>query len=202
MFLFILLLILLILSIVFFVGFPIVKRKLIPEKFKSFCERKIKHIASKNNYLYLSNLNLTNLDLKKIDINHILFGEKFIYIFKEMPLVGEISGVVDDNSWIYSSSVEKTTKYIDNISHVLNENIQDFAGIININPQLIVSICVVPNECDLLIKDINKANLIVTHYSSLKGLINKIESISIAPIDKEKLIQDFELINEKNNEQK
>lgn len=181
------LLFLLILSLGFFISYPFVLRKVLPEKFSSFCDKKIDRICKKNDFIKYSNYNIQNFDIKSRKIDQVIFAKKYIYIVSNICLLGEVSGDKNDHSWCYKKRETKETSYIDNIIDVSEQNIQDFAGIINANHEIIVAINVIPNECQMNVSDVNKVDSFVIHYSSLNKLLKKLESREVSPLDKNQL---------------
>ena len=181
------LILLLVLAIVFFIAFPILRRKIISKKYNSFCCKKLMSIAKKNNYKYLTNLKLNFYTKEEIKIDHILFGKKFIYILTDYYFDGDIKGTIENNSWILEKRHENTCEYIDNISNQLCEKTRVFSEKISANPELITSIAIVNNDCEIKVNGINNNNTFVVHYSSLKKLIKKIESRSIPDLSSEQV---------------
>lgn len=198
MFPFILLLILLVLAITFFITYPIIKRLVLPEKFNLLCGRKIGRIAIRNKIHFLNNPKFQNYVTKPEKIDHILFGKKFIYLINDYCLLGEVNGSLKDSSWRYTKYREKSSSYIDNLVNSSNKNIQDFAGIINVNPEFIVSICVIPNECFLTVEGENSTRVAIVHYSSVNKVIKHFENLEIDDLNIEQFEQTYNLLNERN----
>lgn len=196
--LFIALIVLLVLAIVFFVTFPILRRKIIAQKYSLFCSKKIRAIAKKNNYLFLTNLNLTNYSGDEIKIDHILFGKKYIYILINYFFNGDIKGTSENNSWILEKRRNEGCEYIDNISNDLSGKNRVFSEKITANPELIIPIAIVNNDCEIKVNGINDNNTFVVHYSSLKKLIKNLESRSIANLDEEQIKNTYEILKNGN----
>ena len=92
---------------------------------------------------------------------------------------------------------DKTNEYIDNISNQLCEKTRVFSEKISANPELILPIAILNNDCAINVNGINNNNTFVIHYSSLKKLIKNLESRDIADIDSEKEKNIYEnLVNE------
>ncbi len=192
------LVILLVLAIVFFITFPIIKRKIIAKKYNIFCSKKIGSIAKKNNLLFLTNLRLSNYSGEEINIDHILFGKKYIYILINYFFNGDIKGTSENNSWILEKRHDEGCEYIDNISNDLTGKNGVFSEKITANPELIIPIAIVNNDCEIKVNGINNNNTFVVHYSSLKKLIKKLESRSIANLDCEQTKNIYESLENGN----
>jgi len=181
------LIVLLVLAIVFFVTFPILRRRIISKKYNCFCSRKISSIATKNHLYFLTNLHLTNYSGDDIKIDHILFGKKYIYILVNYLFAGDLKGTSENNSWILEKRRNEGCEYIDNISNELSEKNRVFSEKIIANPELIIPIAILNNDCEINVDGINNNNTFVVHYSSLKKLIKKLESRSISNLDSEQI---------------
>lgn len=190
------LILLLVLAIVFFVTFPILKRKIISKKYNAFCCKKLMSIAKKNNYKYLTNLKLIFYTKEEVKIDHILFGKKYVYILTNYYFDGDIKGTIENNSWILEKRHENTSEYIDNISNQLSEKNRVFSEKISANPELIIPIAIVNNDCEIKVNGINNNNTFVVHYSSLKKLIRKIESRLIPDLSTEQVENLYESLHD------
>lgn len=197
---FIALAIILILFIVVFVAFFIFLKRMTFETFKCLCERKVKTIARKNKLLVIERLNLLNYKREKLGINHVIFGKKYIYIITDFLLKGFVSGEENDNSWVYFNTANKKKHYLSNLNKFSEQNIQEFSGILSIKPDLIVSICLVPNECDFKIKGTSTDQKVIVHYSSLARKIRRLEKQEIGSLNEEQIYEQFRTIKEKNSE--
>lgn len=192
------LILLLIIAIVFFVTYPIVKGKIVTKKYGDFCSKKVKSIADKNGFKFLTNLKLVSFNREELGIDHILFGKKYIYILSNYQFNGDIKGTPDNNSWILLKRHNKGCEYIDNISNQLSEKTRVFSSKISANPELIMPIAIVNNECEIRVDGINDNNTFVIHYSSLKKLIKKLEFRDIKNLDVEEVENQYELLKNEN----
>ena len=115
-------------------------------------------------------------------------------------LKGFVSGEVNDNSWVYFNKITKKSVYLENLSYVSDKNIQEFAGILGINADPIVSICLVPNECDFTVKQLEYNKKMVVHYSSLNRKIKELESQNIGTLNEKQIYEQYQSIKAKNEE--
>lgn len=192
MILFFVLLGLLILFLIFAIIYPIEKRKILSNKFNKYCDKKINKICLKKSYFKITNFNL-NINRK---INQIILGNKYIYLISNFPLFGLISGDKKNNSWLYSKSGEKQNVYLDNLTFQGNKVIQEFASIFNINESVIVNVSLIPNECEIQVKDVNNPNNFIIHYGSIKRFLRIYENRKITPLNKDQLERYFNIISD------
>ena len=198
--LFAILLITLILFLTAFVVFFVRVRKMDFNTFRSLCGKKISRIAKRKNLLFLDDVNIANYDGEQLFVNHIIFGKKYIYLISDFLLKGFVEGDEKNNSWLYFDNNKRKHLYLDNLDMIADKNMRDFAGILQISPDPIVNICLVPNECDFRISDSSKANKTITHYSALNRVINSFESKDIGSLNPDQITDEFKLIKSKNEE--
>ena len=199
---FIALAVLLVVFVIAFATFLIWTRKMDIESFKKFCQKKVKRIAKRNNLLVLPDLNISNYDSEKLLINHVIFGKKYIYLISDFMLKGFVSGEANDNSWVYYNNIKKTNHYLSNLNMISEKNIRDFSGILGISSDPIVSICLIPNECDFKINKSEDERKIIVHYSSLARKIKEFENQEIGSLNQTQIYEHFKTIENKNNEER
>ena len=106
---FIALVVLLVVFVIAFILFLIWTRRMNLETFKSYCQKKVKRIAKRNDLLSIADLSISNYESEKLLINHVIFGKKYIYLISDFMLKGFVSGEANDNSWVYYNNIKKTT---------------------------------------------------------------------------------------------
>lgn len=197
---FIALAIILTIFIASFVIFLVLLRKMTFDTFKKLSSAKVSRIAKRKKYLAIDNLNILNYKREKLGVNHVIFGKKYIYIITDFMLKGFVSGEVNDNSWVYYNKITKKNQYLENLSTVSDKNIQEFAAILGINADPIVSICLVPNECDFTVKQLEFNKKMVVHYSSLNRKIKELENQDIGTLNEKQIYEQYSTIKSKNEE--
>lgn len=192
------LIVLLIFAIVFFITYPILKRKFVYKNYNVLCSKKIRRIADKKGYKIVSDFNLDFYGENDKKIDNILIGKKYIYIFSYYLFKGDVKGTIDNNSWILEKRGDQGCEYIDNISCDLSEKNRVFSSKINANPELIMPIAIINNDCEIKVNGINNNNTFVVHYSYLKKLIKNLESRDIANLDSELIENQLEIFKNEN----
>ena len=166
--------------------------------FNKLIQKKVRRFARRNKLLAIDDLNILNYQREKVGINHVIFGKKYIYVITDFLLKGFIRGETNDNSWVYYDKIKKNTSYLSNLNKISEQNIQEFSGILGINTDPIVSICVVPNECDFSIEHLENEKKMVVHYSSLNRKIKEMENQNIGSLNEEQIYEQFNTIKERN----
>ena len=189
--------------IVFVIGFIIFLtylRTMTSETFTKLCFNKVKRISNRKKLLSILDLHLLNHDREKLKVNHVVFGKKYIYLISDLMLKGFVSGEVNDNSWVYFNNITKKTHYLDNLNKVSDKNIQDFAGILGISADLIISICLIPNECDINVNGYQDTNKMIVRFSSLNRVISTLERQQIGSFKQEQIYEQYKKIKNRNEE--
>lgn len=197
---FILLAILLVILIALSIALPLYFKNMSKEQFDLLCTRKIKRVGRKNKLNFITNLKLLNYNREKINVDHVIFGKKYIYLISDFMLKGFISGDDGDNSWVYYDKIAKSNKYLRNLNKFSKQNISDFASILGVGTDLFVTISLVPNNCDFKIKNLNKEGALVVHSYSLKRKIKMFEKQQIGSLDEKQIYEKYESIRNQNRE--
>ena len=189
--------------IVFVIGFIIFLtylRTMTSETFTKLCFNKVKRISNRKKLLSILDLHLLNHAREKLKVNHVVFGKKYIYLVSDLMLKGFVSGEVNDNSWVYFNNITKKTHYLDNLNKVSDKNIQDFAGILGISADPIISICLIPNECDINVNGYQDTNKMIVRFSSLNRVISTLERQQIGSFKQEQIYEQYKKIKSRNEE--
>ena len=200
MVLFILLILLFLLELATFIGSLFYLSRISREKYDSLCEKIVKRFAKRNHLLSLTKLNLYDFEQNHINVDHILFGKKYIYLITDFKLDGFVYGDAYDKSWIYYNRHQKSNKYITNLNDLANQNIKDVAGLLGINSDPFVSVCLISSNCDFKLKNQEQQLNHFTHFFSLKKRIKQLETSPIDSLDKEQIYEEFKTIEEANKQ--
>ena len=198
--LFIILAIILVLFITAFILFLLFLRKMNEEQFMKFCKRKVSRIAKRRKLNSIEDLHLLNYSREKLAVNHVIFGKKFIYLISDYLLKGFVSGNANDNSWVYYNNIKKKNEYLPNLNQISGKNIKEFSEILGISTDFVVSISLIPNECDFKIEALKEDKQFITHYSSLNRKIKQLEKREVGTLNEEQVYEQFRTIKSKNEE--
>ena len=202
--LFIALAILLVLVVCFIIFYPIILKRKYKKGFVKIYGKKIYRYALHNDLYLINQLELRCNDDQMLNIDHLLFGNKYIYVISDYYLPGVIEAKENDQSFIYQSIEKNSQKvYIDSLL-LRNEAItKKLAVNLGLNPSLFVSIAIVDNDSEFKeLKKTNKDNYMI-HISNFSKLLNKLESRNVAPLNDEQLkytVKDVNRLNERRKE--
>lgn len=192
--------VLLILFALFLVIFIPIRRKQKQKNFKYFYYKKIYKIAMDRDY-YLINDFLFRIDNSYVArIDHILFGDKYIYIITDSYFNGDIVGKEDDPSIV---RIEKSGKkiYDNNPLLAIKKLVNKLSLVTGIDESLMIGICLINSDSRCGIATSGKQYYIIQE-DKLKQLVKAIESRDIDPINAEQLASAVKAISKLNRKRK
>ena len=185
-------------TLLFLLFFPI-RRFINKHRFLYLFYKKIRNVAMDRDF-YLINQYVFNADDKnKVMIDHILFGNKFIYLITSKYYEGDLLGKQNDPSLILIDKKGRRN-YTDNPierSRFLMSRLSMTTGI---DTALMIGIVIVNDNCKLAIEPISKQFYIVSR-NRFPALIKAIESRKIGTINQEQmeeLVKEIDKQNKKN----
>lgn len=182
----------------FFIMYPKEKRSILSKNYYKYCDKKVNSVASSNKFKAVNHATLNDYFNEPTEVDHLIFGNKFIYLISDHLLMGDVDGVASDNSWLYKKRGEKSCTYIANLYEECEKKVSDFATKINIDKETIIGVSLIPNECNVFIKGNNKSKTIIARYSDLKGIIKQFEKNKIASFNEEQILEYYNLVRAKN----
>ena len=164
--------------------------------YKRYYYKLIYKIALYKDY-YLVNNFVFRLDQKRnATVDHILFGDKFIYIIIGQYYEGDLMGSASDPDLVLISKNGQKT-YVENPYHSYNILLSRFSTATGIPTNLMIGIQVVNNNCRMNIATSSKQFYMVKR-KDLKKLIKLIESRPVDAIQAENLQKAVLIVNDLN----
>ena len=179
--------ILTLLVIIFLIVYPFAKRRYQFKNFKKIYYKKIRAIAEINDYYLINNLILRNNEQVICQIDHCLFGEKFIYVIKDRYYRGAIKGDKEDNIWIFYDKKGKTFE-MENPMKVNELRVEKLSLMTQIDSSFFISIVVI--NVDAIVKNMENMSSndsYIVSRKKLPKLIKSIESRDVKKIDEKQL---------------
>ena len=149
--------------------------------FQQYCYKKVYKVVQDNDYYLINNFefNIDESNVTKID--HIVFGDKFIYICTDKYYEGNIMGRDNDQSLVLVSNDGKKD-YIDNVFTSQIKLIHQFASVTNISTELLIGLVIVNNNCQTKINSSSK-QLFLLQANKVKKIVKLIENRDVKPIN-------------------
>ena len=185
--------------LVVFVFIPLTKRHN-KNHFKEYCHKAIYKIAFNEDY-YLINNFLFRVDSTRVArIDHILFGEKYIYVIIDAYFEGDLVGKETDKSLILINKRNQKF-YTDNQYAISKSLVKYLSNSTGIAEDLFVGIVVVNNNCKLGIETNNKQYYLIQR-NKIKKLVKAIESRDVGKINAAQLESAVKAIDKSNRAKK
>ena len=188
-FLFVALAILTFLSVIFFIVFPFAKKSFLKKNYVKSYGKEAYKIANFYDLYLINRLILKSNDDSRIHIDHLLFGNKFIFVIKDYYFDGQLKGKEVDQSWVYYFGKEKDPKkeYVKNPLLENKARVNKLSILTGLNESFLISVILVNDSCDLSLTLNESDNQFVVKKSELKKLVEKVEARNVAPLNDEQL---------------
>lgn len=152
--------------------FPVRKRLHI-KKFRDHYYKKIYSIAFDRDYYLINNFLFRVEDNKVACIDHLLFGDKFIYLISDLYYDGNLSGSYDDKSLIYLNNKGRKV-YTDNPFEKSERLMKRLCSVTSQSPSIMIGIVLVNDDCKLDIQS-DSDQFYIVQRKKLPALIKEIE---------------------------
>lgn len=181
--------------------FPI-RKGIIKKKYVEHYYREIHKIVMNNDYYLINNFIFKVDDSSLMKINHIIFGEKYVYLINDFHYDGDIAGKCFDKSLICFSKKGKKY-YIDNPILKNRFLLERLCMMTGLDSSIMIGISLVNDDCNSDISSDSKQYYLVSR-NKLGSLIKAIESRPINKLNEkslEKLVQSINKMNRKKKKQ-
>lgn len=167
--------------------FPIIRKHYAFKNFQNIYYKAIRKIADLNDYYLINNLVIKNNNQLVCRIDHVLFGDKYIYVIKDRYYRGAISGNKADSTWVFYSSDGK--KYeMENPMSINEKRVEKLSLVTQIDPSFFISIVIINDNCVIKnANDLNKENSFIVSKKNLKKVIKMVEKRDVKRMDEKQL---------------
>lgn len=198
--LFFILLFLIVVTILAIFLYKPIKNAFYSKKYKEYFYRKIYKIALYKDF-YLINDFLFNFDGTNICcVDHILFGDKFIYFILDRYYTGNIEGKENDKSLVFTPYKGRRS-YTDNPLKTIESYINSISVLTSLDKSLMVGIVLVNNECHSDVSG-HSNQLYIVQAKKLSTLVKAIESRDVGKLNVEQLEKAVKSIDKMNRKRK
>ena len=184
--------------LLFFLAFFLIRKRLIRNNFKKYSYKLIYNIALDGDYYLINNLLLPLNEEEHMHIDHLLFGDKYIYLISTRKYSHPVKGGKDDNSWVYVTN-KKIPEFVDNPYLMNKKRVEKLSMISHFNMDLLIGIVLVNDEAYVDNKIDDTQNFVIP-YSKLRKFIKKMENKPVRLINKEDLalaVKDIAKLNDR-----
>lgn len=162
------------------------------KKYKNIYAKKLYSLSLVKDYLLVNQFRCKESGYDEVLCDHILFGDKYIYLIYDYYFNGAISGECQDKKLLYYEYKKQVKEIVNPYAECTNK-IRIIQNVLyNENPEIFRGIIIINKECNVNINGkFNK--IVITNEKNLKKLINKFETENVKNLVKE----DVDLIAQK-----
>ena len=168
-------------------------KKYIANNFKKHCYRKIHNIANFNDYYLINNFTFTVDDLSNIVIDHILFGNKYIFVITDRYIDGDLTGKDSDSDLVVINKNGSKAYAGGNPYLQSNQLLRRLSVSTGLNSEMMIAITLINDEARININSSSKQFFIVQR-KKLAKLIKIIESREVGEINAPRLKEAVQVI--------
>ncbi len=196
--LWIVLFVLVVLAFLFWIIYPIFQTKRMRRHPKQAFYRKVLKIANYRDYYLINEFKVHSDDEYSPSVDHLLLGNKYIYLIYDYYFEGAVDASLEDDYWIYHKMDGSKVKISNPIKK--SKKISEYFAVANsIDPAYMVTIVLINNDCFISpIKNASQKEKLVT-LSKLEKLIGSYESQDIGNFDEKGMSRLIGLFAEKKN---
>lgn len=126
-------------------------------------------------------------ELNYLHIDHLLFGDKYIYVVQDIYYNGGLLGKMADKEWLFHHYDKKKPRYVKNPFLVNQKKIEKLSLVTSINESLFVSIVLVNNDAMIDRVHTGFPNSHFTNLKKLPKVIEAFENRKVAQLNAEKV---------------
>ena len=162
--------------------------------------KKVYRVALDNDY-FLINQYVFKIDNSKVaSVDHILFGNKYVYVISSKYYQGDLVGKYHDKSLIFISHKGKKC-YTDNPYNQVKFLASKLSSSTGVDPSLMIGIVLVNDDCKVAVESDSKQFYIIQR-KRFAALIKAIESRPVADINQNQLAKAVQSIAKQNKRKK
>lgn len=199
---FVISIIVLIVVALFFVLFPIIKRQILKNNYIYRYGKDVYRFANIYDYYLINKLTLKSYDDRLVVIDHLLFGNKYLFVIKDCYYNGAIEYKSQDKRWsFYYGNPKKPSRKI--ISNPILENktrLAKLSQITGFDSSFLISVVILNNDCEFKEWSSMTNDSFLIKRKNLKKLITDIEKRDVPPLNSEQLnyvVHDLARLNQR-----
>ncbi len=185
-------------GILFWVLFPLIRRKLFSSRYKRFYYDYVNHVVKYNDFYLINNLAFDVGDTQTLSIDHLIGGDKYIYVIIDYYLDGGIKiDPLQPISYVYKKDDKKFE--IANPLQVVAHSMTKLSSLSGISSEFLVGIVLINDDCNVVSIENGSSPVNIVRLRELSKFIGEYEKRSVKPFVSRQLwqaIQDLHTIKE------
>ncbi len=172
-------------------------------KYKEFCYKTVRKIADYQDYYLINEFEFNVDDNHYGMIDHVLFGDKYIYLITSNYYHGSLTGNAQDKSLILVPKKDKK-QYVKNPFKMSEKLLTRLSMVTDLDPSLLIGIIATNDDINIDVENDSKQYYII-QQNKLSALIKMIESRDIPTINEKSLegvVKAFDKIKQRRRKKK
>ena len=158
---------------------------------------KVYRVALDNDFYLINNFSNRTAESEEFHIDHILIGNKFIYVIRDRYYDGALAAKETDQSWIFFHG--KKGRYVPNPVIMNKLRMQRLSLMSGIDEKFFISVVLINDDCYLTPYESQTDNSFLSSLRDFPRLIEEIEARDVAPLDPQAIAvvaRDFAELNQ------
>ena len=185
-------------GILFWFLSPLIRRKLFSSRYKRFYYDYVNHVVKYNDFYLINNLAFDVGDAQTLSIDHLIGGDKYIYVIIDYYVNGGIKiDPLQPISYVYKKDDKKFE--IANPLQVVAHSMTKLSSLSGISSEFLVGIVLINDECNVVSIENGSSPVNIVKLRELSKFIGEYEKRPVKPFVSRQLwqaIQDLHTIKE------
>lgn len=185
-------------GILFWFLSPLIRRKLFSSRYKRFYYDYVNHVVKYNDFYLINNLAFDVGDAQTLSIDHLIGGNKYIYVIIDYYVDGGIKiDPLQPISYVYKKDDKKFE--IANPLQVVAHSMTKLSSLSGISSEFLVGIVLINDDCNVVSIENGSSPVNIVRLRELSKFIGEYEKRSVKPFVSRQLwqaIQDLHTIKE------
>lgn len=185
-------------GILFWFLFPLIRRKLFSSRYKRFYYDYVNHVVKYNDFYLINNLAFDVGDAQTLSIDHLIGGDKYIYVIIDYYVDGGIKiDPLQPISYVYKKDDKKFE--IANPLQVVAHSMTKLSSLSCISSEFLVGIVLINDDCNVVSIENGSSPVNIVRLRELSKFIGEYEKRPVKPFVSRQLwqaIQDLHTIKE------
>lgn len=179
---------------------PFLKRQYAIRNLHKIFNEKIHRYVTEKDFYLIPQVKVKLPGNRDVIIDHLVFGDKYIYAIKDLYFEGGLLGKGSDKEWSYYEYKhhEPKYRYIPNPFILNRQRIEKLIMVTGLNPNLFISVVLVNNDAMINRIPVSEDNQFIVTIRQFPRLLDAIESRETPPFKSQILDKAVIDINEMN----
>ena len=160
--------------------FPLIRKKLFSSRYKRFYYDYVNHVVKYNDFYLINNLAFDILETQTLSIDHLIGGDKYIYVIIDYYVDGGIKiDPLQPISYVYKKDDKKFE--IANPLQVVAHSMTKLYSLSGISSEFLVGIVLINDDCNVVSIENGSSPVNIVRLRELSKFIGEYEKRQVKP---------------------